>query len=176
MLLSSVLGCEMVPSFYRHILYTGINCTFQFKNSVIDRSKYIRWFPTKNTPIYLARLAPKGRIMSAYASPWVGIQPYIEPWRGDLTGFTGTDTTNGMSGLMKIAIYFSGKLILFLFHPPPPPNPLPQGEGGLSLPFRKGVGTLDIHSPSPCGRGSGGGGWWKLPYGSQHNKTHLIAI
>jgi hypothetical protein len=37
-------------------------------------------------------------------------------------------------GLMKIAIYFSEKLILFLFRPPPPPNPLPQGEGGLSLP------------------------------------------
>ena len=39
-----------------------------------------------------------------------------------------------VSGLMKIAIYFSEKLIPFLFHRPPPPNPLPQGEGGLSLP------------------------------------------
>jgi hypothetical protein len=58
---------------------------------------------------------------------------------------------------MKIAIYFSEKLILFLFRPPPPPNPLPQGEGGLLIPFRKGVGSLDIYSPSPCGRGSGGG-------------------
>ena len=41
--------------------------------------------------------------------------------------------SRGRAGLMKIAIYFGGKLILFLFHPPPPPNPLPQGEGGLSL-------------------------------------------
>jgi hypothetical protein len=41
--------------------------------------------------------------------------------------------SKAIGGLIKIAIYFSEKLILFLFHPPPPPNPLPQGEGGLSL-------------------------------------------
>ena len=34
---------------------------------------------------------------------------------------------------MKIAIYFGGKLILFLFHPPPNPLPLREGVGGWGL-------------------------------------------
>ena len=50
---------------------------------------------------------------------------------------------------------------------PPTPHPLtPSRKGRGNFPFRKGVGSLDIYSPYPCGRGSGGGGVgeWKLPY------------
>ena len=61
------------------------------------------------------------------------------------------------AGLMKIAIYFSEKLILFLFRPPPPPNPLPQGEGGLSLPSARGLGVWTFTPPPLAGGGRGVG-------------------